>query len=257
MTAAERAHVAEVLPSEFPRTSPPEGDEHRLPKERALQALGNHYRKLGRGVYLSAELPVYYPGESLFAPDVIAVVDVDPHPRQKWLTALEGRGIDFALEVTVLGDPRKDLEQNVERYARLGVPEYFVLQPLRSRLVGFRLPEGGGAYQPVVPQGGRWPSRVLGLDLALDGGRLRFYHGTAALPEADELIARLEGWIDAIVQREQELALRLEAEEARADAATARADAEAERATAERRRADRLAEKLRTLGVDPDEGQAE
>jgi hypothetical protein len=44
--------------------------------------------------------------------------------------------------------------------------------------------------------------------------------------------------IDAIVQREQALAQRLDAEEARAEQAT--------------RRADRLAEKLRALGVDPD-----
>ncbi len=38
----------------------------------------------------------------------------------------EGRGPDFILEVLHLGDRKKDLVKNVERYARLGVEEYFV-----------------------------------------------------------------------------------------------------------------------------------
>src|SRR5512138_552804 len=91
MSNDERARVVAQLPSEVPRETTPEGDPHRDPKEKALEALREYYRRLGRRVYLSAELPVYYPGERMFAPDVIAVLDVEPHQRSSWVVSHEGR----------------------------------------------------------------------------------------------------------------------------------------------------------------------
>lgn len=240
MSAAERRSVVDALPSEIPRATPPEGDAHRLPKTHALGALREYFRKVRRAVYLSAELPVYYAGEAILAPDVIAVLDVDPHPRQKWVVSEERRGLDLALEIHVSGDAKKDREDNVVRYARLGIPEYFLFEPLRARLVGYRLSEGRpGAYQPIVPQEGRWASRVLGLDLAVEAGRVRFFSGTAPLPDAEELIVRLGTMLDDLVQRELDTSRELEQERLRADA--------------EAERAERLAARLRALGIDPDE----
>ena len=239
MSDDERREAVGALPSEIPRTHPPEGDAHRVPKERALEALREWFRKKRRGIYLSAELPIYYPGEEVFAPDVIAVLDVDPRPRQKWVVSAEQRGLDFALEIHVSGNAKKDREDNVVRYARLGIPEYFLFEPLRSRLVGYRLAEGrAGMYQPIVPQEGRWASTILGLDLAMESGRIRFFSGSAPLPEAEELIVRLGSMIDEMVQRELSLLHDVEQERQRADAATERAD--------------RLARRLRELGIDPD-----
>ncbi len=239
MSIEERRRVIAALPSEFPRAHPPEGDMHRIPKERALQALREYFRRLRRRVYLSSELPVYYPGERMFGPDVLAVLDVEPHPRQKWVVADERKGLDFVLEVHVSGNRSKDLEDNVARYARLGIPEYFVYEPLRARLLGYKLTAGRSDYQPVLPQEGRWASAVLGLDLAMENGRIRFYHGSASLPEAEELIVRLGTMIDDIVAREEDVARQLEVERARAEEASSRAD--------------RLAARLRALGVDPEE----
>ena len=239
MSDDERRDAVSALPSEIPRTQPPEGDAHRVPKERALEALREWFRKKRRGIYLSAELPIYYPGEEVFAPDVIAVLDVDPRLRQKWVVSDERRGLDFALEIHVSGNAKKDREDNVVRYARLGVPEYFLFEPLRARLVGYRLIEGRpGAYQPIVPQEGRWASTILGLDLAMESGRIRFFSGSAPLPEAEELIVRLGSMIDEMVQRELSLLHDVEQERQRADAATERAE--------------RLARRLRELGIDPD-----
>ena len=246
MSDDERRAAVSALPSEIPRTHPPEGDAHRVPKERALEALREWFRKKRRGIYLSAELPVYYPGEEVFAPDVIAVLDVDPHLRQKWVVSEERRGLDFALEIHVSRNAKKDCEDNVVRYARLGIPEYFLFEPLRSRLVGYRLTEGRpGTYQPIVPQEGRWASSVLGLDLAMESGRIRFFSGSAPLPEAEELIVRLSSMIDEMVQRELSLRSDVEQERQRADTATERADTATERA-------ERLARRLRELGIDPD-----
>ncbi len=265
MSERERAAVVEQLPSEVPRETEPEGDVHRDPKEKALDALREYFRRLGRSVYLSAELPVYYPAERLFAPDVIAVLDVDPHLRNRWVVSREGRGLDFALEVTLEGDRKKDLQDNVSRFARLGITEYFVLDLKFKRILGYRLAQG--EYEPIVPQGGRWSSRVLGLDLAFERDRVRFFAGSAPLPQSEELIARLDSMLADLVLKEQELARELEEaharaeqekaraehEKARAEQENARAEHEKARAEQENARAERLAQRLRELGVDPDE----
>lgn len=242
MTEAERAAVVAMLPSEVPRSTAPEGDRHQIPKKSALEQLRDWFRRHGRSVYLSAELPVYYPGEELFAPDVIAVLDVEPHPRDKWVVSVEGRGLDFVLEVHVRGNAKKDREDNVIRYAKLAIPEYFLFEPLHQRLVGYRLEEGKQSYVPIVPQAGRWSSQVLGLDLAMEGGKVRFFSGAAPLPDAEELIVRLDEMVNAQVvgalERERELLAQLEDEQRARER--------------EQARADQLAAKLRALGVDPD-----
>lgn len=249
MTAEERERVVAALPSELPRGSLPEGDEHREPKERALEALREYYRRQGRRVYLSAELPVYYPDQPVFAPDLIAVLDVEPHQRPRWMVSHEGKGLDFALEVTLAGDRKKDLETNVERYARLGIPEYFVLDLKLRRLLGYQL-ASDDVYEPILPQAGRWTSRVLGLDLAIELGRVRFFAGSAPLPHADELIHRLEAMVGELVSKEQTLADELEAALALAAHEKARAEEEKARAEEEKARADSLAARLRELGAD-------
>lgn len=254
LTEGERRTVIDSLPSELPLALPPEGDPHRIPKNRALEALSEFYRRLRRSVYLSAELPVYYPGEPVFAPDLLAVLDVATHERRSWVSQHEGKGLDFVLEINVSGNRKKDFEDNVARYARLQIPEYFAFDVPRARLVGWRLEgEKARSYEPIVPQGGRWPSRILDLDLSLEGGQLRFFHGNAPLLDARELIVRLSTMVDEALQRAEAEARRAEAEAHRADAEANRAEEETRRAEEETRRAERLAARLRQLGIDPDE----
>jgi Uma2 family endonuclease len=211
LTPEQRKQVLDNLPSEFPisEAEPPEGDPHFNAKSGARAVLGSHFARIGRRVYLACELPVYYPGEKMFAPDLIAVLDVETHEREHWTVSAEGKGLDLAIEVHFRGRSKKDLTENVERYARLGITEYFVFDRRRLRLVGYRLadPEASQkkgkkqAYQPILPQGGMYSSRVLGLDLRVDGTKLRFYYSAAPLPEADELIASLQTMLDRIEER--------------------------------------------------------
>jgi hypothetical protein len=251
LTPEERARIVASLPSEFPvsEASPPEGDPHFEAKVRTREVLGGFFSRIGRKVYLACELPIYYPGEPMFAPDVIAVMDVETHSRMSWVVSAEGKGIDVALEVHVAGERRKDLEKNVERYARLGIREYFLFDRGRLRLLGWRLDEGRRSYRPILPQHGFYPSEVLGLELQLEGERLRFYHGRAPLPEADELIATLERMVEGVEQRRTELEQQL-AEEARlrAEEALLRAEETQRREEAERRLAEALAELERLRG---------
>jgi Uma2 family endonuclease len=251
MTAEERERVIASLPSEFEvsEVSPPEGDRHFDAKTAAKDALQGYFARIGRKVYLACELPVYYPAEKMFAPDVIAVADVELRQRMSWVVAAEGKRIDLALEIHVAGDRRKDALRNTELYARLGIAEYFIFARGRLRLTGYRSPEPGArSYERIVPQAGRYPSGVLGLDLALEGSRLRFFHGMAALPESAELITKLEGMLDDIEARAAAAEERAETEaRLRAEETRLRAEETRLREQAERRLAEALAE-LERLG---------
>lgn len=211
MTPAEREHVCEMLPAEVPiDIVAPEGDLHREAKEDTLDALGTYFRKGGRRVYLSSELAVYYPGKRRIVPDVIAVVDVDPKPRDKWVVSKEGKGVDLALEVHLKGDKAKDHERNVERYAGYGIPEYFIFDRGNNTLKGYRLPSPNArVYQPILPQGGRFHSSVLEIDLCIEEERLRFYNAGTLLLESGEIIGKLEGMVGGLLE-ERERARRAE-----------------------------------------------
>jgi Uma2 family endonuclease len=248
MSADERRRVVSELPAEVPwDLHPPEGDSHRRPKERAVDALGRFFRRAGRRVYVSSELATYYPGEARFSPDVLVVFDVDDHDREKWVVADEGKGLDFVLEIHVGGDRKKDFEKNVERYARLGIPEYFIYDRPAHKLTGFRL--AGPRYKPVVPQAGRYGSTILGLELTLEQGRLRFLCGQAVVLETDDLIAMLERTVDELVASREAAEQRAEQEAQRAEKEAQRAEHEAQRATAaEQRLAEALAELERLRG---------
>jgi Uma2 family endonuclease len=254
MSVAERRQVLDSLPSDIPRATPPEGDRHQLPKERSKLTLKEFFRRRGTRVYLGSELPVYYPGEAMFAPDLIAVLEVEDHPRDHWVVSHERRGLDFVLEIHVSGDKTKDFTTNVERFARLAVPEYFVYDPPARRLLGYRLMQSGAAYEPIVPQGGLWRSSVLALDLSLERGRLQFAEpGGGVLLDPTEWIDRLRSMVDEVVARAEEASRRAEAQARRAEEEARRAEEEARRADEVARINDKLAAKLRELGVDPDD----
>ena len=204
MTPEERRRVVDMLPEqpEVDFLPPPEGDPHWKASAGARQTLGSFFRRDDRKIYISGNLSIYYPNERLFSPDVIAVLDVEPHDRQRWVVRDEGKGIDLAIEILVSGKRAKDLKTNVERYARLGIQEYFVFDRGRLTLRGYRLdPTRPRIYQPIVPQGGRFASAVLGLDLTIEGSALRFYQTTAPLLDADERIERLAAAFNDAIKR--------------------------------------------------------
>ena len=145
----------------------------------------------------------------------------------------------------VLGDKEKDYVRNVERYARLGIPEYFIFDPPKQRLLGYRLGAGGSSYEPILPQSGYWRSDVLDLELSLDlsdadAPRLQFSQpGGGTLLDPVEWVDKLRSRVDGATRRAEE--------EAR------RAEEEVRRVEEQRQRIERLEARLRELGQDPDE----
>ncbi len=217
LSEAERDEVVAALPGEVTdaEMSPPEGDRHFWAKTRALSTLRGYFTKQKRRIYLAAELPTYYPNEPRFAPDLLAVLDADDHERDSWMVSRETKGHDWVLEVHVGGDRKKDAERNVTRYARLGIPEYFLYDRAKAHLSAYRLATPDArTYTPILAQHGLHPSRILGLDVQVEKDRLRFFAGTALLLESEELITRLEGMLDE-VQRRVEEETRLREEETR------------------------------------------
>jgi Uma2 family endonuclease len=220
MSPAERerrvTEIVDVL--QDPQRAMTEGRRHKRAKSDAVDALSLHFRTTGRVIYLAEEMPVVYPGAPGFTPDVMAVLDV-PQPeedeRMAWVVAHERRGLDLVIEVLHMGSRKKDLVDNVERYASLGIPEYFVYDVGRRHIEGYRLTAQARRYQPIMPQLGRYASQVLGLDLVVRGGTLRFFSGQASLPGSQETIGLLEGMVTNLQAR---------AGDAQAEMADARAE---------------------------------
>ncbi len=237
MTPAERLRVqveinaALTVPAELMS----EGQPHTRTKSRALDALGLHFKTIGRTVYLAEELAVLYPGKKPFSPDILAVLDVEPSEddeRMAWVVADEGKGPDLVLEVLHRGDRNKDLVQNVERYAQLGITEYFVYDRARQQIHGYRLPEPSASrYLRIVPQLGHYRSGVLGLDLAIIDSNLRFLSGEAALPVSADLIERLQGMMESLEEKAEQA--QAQAEQAQAQAEQAQSQIEQAQSQAE------------------------
>lgn len=218
MGPEERARVVESLPGEvtWDEMAMPEGDRHFQAKVHTLDVLRGYFGRQRRKVYLGAELPVYYPAERRFAPDLVAVLDVETHERDKWVVSHEGKGLDWVMEVHVGGDRKKDAVHNVERYARLGIPEYFIYDRSRQKLEAYRLatPEAR-KYTRLAPRQGRYVSEMLGLEFEVLGDELRLWAGNALLLESAELLARAEEKLAEVQRRADEEARRREEVELR------------------------------------------
>ncbi|HEX8700211.1 MAG TPA: Uma2 family endonuclease [Myxococcaceae bacterium] len=242
MGPEEQARVVEALPGEvtYEEMAMPEGDRHSRAKLRVKDALEGYFRHQRRKVYVGMELPVYYPAERRFAPDLLVVLEAENHERDKWMVSYEGKGLDWVMEVHVGGDRKKDAEFNVERYARVGIPEYFIYDRSREELLVYRLPDPTARkYERQQPRHGRYESRVLGLEFELVDDTLRLWAGNALLLESAELLERVQESLEKVQRRvehearqREALELRL-AEEARLRAEEARLRAEAEQRLAE------------------------
>ncbi len=232
LTSEQRDAVVASLPSSFPiELYPPEGETHDDASRGARDSLRRQLNPQGaeRGTYIAADLPVYYPGERMISPDLMAVRDVPLGKRETWVVQKEGKGLELALEVVVGGDRKKDLVRNPEKYARLGIGEYYVYDIPRGALRAWHLAAPDDTvYTPRIPQVGRFYSEVLGLDLLLEDGELRFYQGSARVPTNPEFVAHLSALVEDANRRAEEEAHR--ADEAEAEVRRLRVEIEALRA---------------------------
>src|SRR5450759_3750525 len=167
------------------------------------------------------------------APDVAVIKGVAYKLlTRSWRVGKSGPAPQVVFEIASEETWKKDLTEKPAKYARMGMQEYFAYDPhefsLRQsgnrRLFGWRLDQNRQVMVEMSPRpdGSLW-SPNLDSWLVPDGAMLRLY--------------------------DQDGQLRL----THAEAADQRADAAVQQAEAATRQAQVLAEKLRSLGIDPDQ----
>jgi len=208
-----------------------ETDDHRKEMVRHIELLEDYYQ--GQKVYVSGDLLVYYVQgnpRKFVVPDAFVAKGIPPKNRRIYKTWVEGKSPDVVIETTSRKTRRKDLTEKPALYARLGVKEYFLFDPLGEYLdpplLGYRL--AGADYEPIQPDDdGFLDSRELDLRLRIGEGHLDFVRedtGERLLTRAE----RVQGEAEAR-QREREARLAAEAEVARLRAELARRGPSAER----------------------------
>jgi Uma2 family endonuclease len=147
-------------------------------------------------VYVSGNLFVYYEEgnpKKCVAPDVFVVLGVPKRPRRVYLVWEEGKGLDVVFEFTSKKTRREDFGRKMDIYRGiLGVQELFIFDPLREYLVPplvgyFRR---GEKWVREEAREGKLVSEVLGLEVVVDGERLRLYDPKAGkfLPTPEDLL---------------------------------------------------------------------
>ena len=163
------------------------------------------------------------------APDVMVVFDIEKrlYPNYKIWEGQQTPAIIF--EVTSAGTKETDWNFKKTLYEQLGVTEYWLFDPygewVAEQLQGYRLNEDG-VYKPIRDNF----SEVLQLKLQAEEYLIGFYR----LDNGEKLLTPEELYSANL-------------------AANQRAEQETQRAEQEKARADRLAEKLRQLGVNLDD----
>lgn len=181
-------------------------------------------------VYVAGNLFIYYEEgnpEAVVAPDVFVVFGVGNRDRGSYKTWQEQHKTpDFVLEITSKTTRSKDQGAKKGIYAFLGVREYFQYDPtgdyLNPQLQGLRLVKGN--YFPVemttLPDNLlSLSSEILGLELRLEFGELRFYDPATgqkllsheeAVAAQQEAVAAQQAAVQAL-KAEQERSQRLAA----------------------------------------------
>ncbi len=188
------------------------------------------------------------------APDIAVIKGVDyRRSLRSWRVGRTGPVPQVVFEIASEETWKKDLEEKPLMYAQMGVKEYYAYDPYEPplrrgrvrRLFGWHLERDRGEMRELpLSQDGRLWSPYLASWLVPDREYLRLY---------DSQVQRRLTRAEAEAQRADEEKQRAEIEALRAEAEKQRADMEAQRAEAATRSARALAEKLRSLGIDPDQ----
>ncbi|MCA2702510.1 MAG: Uma2 family endonuclease [Microcystis sp. M179S2] len=231
MTALDIIPDVTYLPTDLWSDEPPlESDLHLQQIIILLSCLELLWRERS-DYYASGNLTIYYNEEQLkkrnfCGPDFFVVLDTEKRPRKSWVVwGEQGKYPDVIVEI--LSDSTANIDRNNKKILyqnTFRTPNYFWFDPNTLELQGFRLI--GGQYQAISPndQGYLW-SEQLGLYLGIFDSKLRYFTADGQLvptPQEAELEQR-QAKEQALLEKERE-----------------------------RQAKEKLAAKLRELGIDPD-----
>ncbi len=73
--------------------------------------------------------------------------------------------VDLAVEIVSPSSGKRDRETKFEGYQRIGVPEYWLIDPVRREAAFYRLDgepyQAGGVYRAVATAGGQFESAAV------------------------------------------------------------------------------------------------
>ncbi len=210
-----------VPPTDLWSDEPPlESDRHREQMDLLINCLNWWWRDRTE-FYVSGNLTIYYSPEQIKTqdfrgPDFFVVLGTERHPRKSWVVWGEnGRYPNLIVELLSPSTAVVDRGLKKQIYQDIfRTPDYFLFDPETLELAGFHLLDG--QYQELIPNEKGWLwSQQLELYLGIHQEKLRFFTN-------DEQLVLTEGEDERL---QKELA---------------------------EQKAERLAAKLRELGVDPD-----
>ena len=219
-----------------------ESDYQFYPLTDTVRTLGLHFSDRP-DVYVAGNMLVYYRVNDVsarLAPDVFVVFGVDDHLHRSYFVWREGKAPDFMMQIASESTVNNDTGEKRNRYAELGVSEYWRFDPTGECLeppLQCDLLEDG-RYRtvdlPPDPEGNiRGHSQLLGLDIYAVPGetRLHLYDPVQEswlrnLPEAeaalrDEEAAHTDTRAELLLTRAERDDLRAERDAAQAENAAA------------------------------------
>ena len=231
MTALDMIPDVTYLPTDLWSDEPPLASDLHLQQIIILLSCLELLWRERSDYYASGNLTIYYNAEQLkkrdfCGPDFFVVLDTEKRPRKSWVVwGEQGKYPDVIVEI--LSDSTANIDRNNKKTLyqnTFRTPNYFWFDPNTLELQGFRLIEG--QYQAISPneQGYLW-SEQLGLYLGIFDRKLRYFTVDGQLvptPQEAELQQR-QAKEQALLEKERE-----------------------------RQAKEKLAQKLRKLGIDPD-----
>jgi len=186
-----------------------ETPDHRDEMMRLIQTLQDAFADRD-DVYVSGNMMMYFeegnPRASI-SPDVFVTLGADKHTDRRVYKTWEDGPPTFVIEVTSPSTRREDMRKKRDVYARMGVQEYVLYDPLgeylRPPLQGYQLT--GGEFRPILLESGSLVSGSLNLQLVLESGRLVLYDrrtGARLLSPSEQLLATQQQVGDELAGRD-------------------------------------------------------
>ncbi len=213
-------------------------------------------------VYVTADMFFYYEQgnpRAVKAPDVMVIKGVTSQvERRTFKLWVEKRVPSVVFEVTSEETRRDDTVVKLDLYAKLGISEYFLFDPLGEyldpQLQGYRLE--GERYVPLVAdEDGMLESREIGLKLYYDNDSVRYFDPKTnqPMPTIFEL-GRMAQYQEEVAKLLRGKLLKsqkqLERERKKAAREAQKAVTERQKAKAERQKAEAERQKAETLATE-------
>ena len=217
--------------------------------------------------FIGANLTIYYSPQQLKnrdfrGPDFFLVKQTQKRPRKSWVV-WEENGQYPNLIIELLSDSTARVDRNLKKRLyqdNFRTPEYFWFDPETLEFMGFRLQNNQYEEIQLNNQGWRW-SQELELYLGVYEHQLRYFttNGervpTPQEAEIQEQLVARQAQLQAQQAGSQAQQAQLQAEQEREPAQEAESQAQQAQLQVqqERERAERLAQRLRELGIDPEQ----